>query len=138
MRRQNQLYYKNATLLKNALSFFVSQYYRCRRQCGEEITFTARPKINSNSQTFMYGRSIFCLPHFQISLIYAFIGCPYFVALALKLWFYVPTYQLRLDLSVHGKSVAKVAYRTENTNDDIFLHDIGQKRPSWVFIFLQV
>ena len=59
-------------------------------------------------------------------------------ALALKLWFYVPTYQLRLDLSVHGKSVAKVAYRTENTNDDIFLHDIGQKRPSWAFIFLQV
>ena len=59
-------------------------------------------------------------------------------ALALKLWLYVPTYQLRLDLSVHGKSVAKVAYRTENTNDDIFLHDIGQKRPSWVFIFLQV
>ena len=55
--------------------------------------------------------------------------------MALKLWFYVPTYQLRLDLSVHGKSVAKVAYRTENTNDDIFLHDIGQKRPSWVFIF---
>ena len=36
----------------------------------EEIVFTARPKIHS--------WSIFCLPHcpnFQISVIYAFIGC---------------------------------------------------------------
>ena len=29
---------------------------------GEEITFTARLKINSQSQIFRYGRSIFCLP----------------------------------------------------------------------------
>ena len=30
---------------------------------GEEIAFTARPKIKSQSQIFRYGRSIFCLPH---------------------------------------------------------------------------
>ena len=30
---------------------------------GEEIIFTARPKIYSHSQIFRYGRSIFCLPH---------------------------------------------------------------------------
>ena len=29
----------------------------------EEIAFTARPKIQSQSQIFRYGRSIFCLPH---------------------------------------------------------------------------
>jgi hypothetical protein len=29
----------------------------------EEIAFTARPKIQSQSQIFKYGRSIFCLPH---------------------------------------------------------------------------
>ena len=29
----------------------------------EEIVFTARPKIQSQSQLFRYGRSIFCLPH---------------------------------------------------------------------------
>ena len=29
----------------------------------EEIVFTARPKIQSHSQIFRYGRSIFCLPH---------------------------------------------------------------------------
>ena len=29
----------------------------------EEIAFTSRPKINSHSQIFRYGRSIFCLPH---------------------------------------------------------------------------
>ena len=33
------------------------------RTPGEEIAFTARPKINSQSQIFRYGRSIFCLPH---------------------------------------------------------------------------
>ena len=29
----------------------------------EEIAYTARPKINSHSQFFCYGGSIFCLPH---------------------------------------------------------------------------
>ena len=29
----------------------------------EEIAFTAWPKIQSQSQIFRYGRSIFCLPH---------------------------------------------------------------------------
>ena len=29
----------------------------------EEIAFTAWPKIQSQSQIFKYGRSIFCLPH---------------------------------------------------------------------------
>ena len=29
----------------------------------EEIVFTARPKINSQSQNFRYGCSIICLPH---------------------------------------------------------------------------
>ena len=33
------------------------------RTPGEEIVFTARPKINSHSQIFRYGRSIFCLSH---------------------------------------------------------------------------
>ena len=33
------------------------------RTPGEEIAFTARPKINSQSQIFRYGQSIFCLPH---------------------------------------------------------------------------
>ena len=33
------------------------------RMPSEEIAFTARPKINSHSQIFRYGQSIFCLPH---------------------------------------------------------------------------
>ena len=32
------------------------------RTPGEEIAFTARPKIHSHSQIFWYGRRIFCLP----------------------------------------------------------------------------
>ena len=43
------------------------------RTPGEEITFTARPKIKSQSQIFRYGRSIG--PNFWISLIYDFTGC---------------------------------------------------------------
>ena len=33
------------------------------RTPSEEIAFTARPKIHSQSQIFGYGWSIFCLPH---------------------------------------------------------------------------
>ena len=33
------------------------------RTPSEEITFTARPKIKSQSQIYRYGRSKFCLPH---------------------------------------------------------------------------
>jgi len=33
------------------------------RTPGEEIAFTARPKIKSQSQIYRYSRSIFCLPH---------------------------------------------------------------------------
>ena len=29
----------------------------------QEIAFTAQPKIQSQSQIFRYGRSLFCLPH---------------------------------------------------------------------------
>ena len=41
----------------------------------EEIAFTARPKIQSQSQIFRYGRSIFCLPH-RPNFSDIFIGCP--------------------------------------------------------------
>ena len=37
--------------------------YHGLRTPREEIAFTARPKIQSQSQIFGYGRSIFCLPH---------------------------------------------------------------------------
>ena len=41
----------------------VNTYYHRLRTPGEEIAFTARPTINSQSQIFRYGGSIFCLPH---------------------------------------------------------------------------
>ena len=67
---------------ENRLDFFQLFLHVSKhglRTPREEIAFTARPKIHSHSQIFSYGGSIFCLPHrpiFQISLIYAFIGCP--------------------------------------------------------------
>ena len=33
------------------------------RTTGEEFPFTEQPKMKSQSQSFRYGRSIFCLPH---------------------------------------------------------------------------
>ena len=50
------------------------------RTPGEEIVFTARPKINSHSQIFRWAEAYFVChigPNFHISLIYAFIGCPH-------------------------------------------------------------
>ena len=37
--------------------------YHGLRTPREELAFTARPKIQSQSQIFRYGGSIFCLPH---------------------------------------------------------------------------
>ena len=42
---------------------FFNLYAHGLRMPGEEIAFTAWPKIKSQSKIFRYGRSIFCLPH---------------------------------------------------------------------------
>ena len=41
----------------------INSFLHGLRTPGDEVAFTARPKINYHSQTFRYGRSIFCLPH---------------------------------------------------------------------------
>ena len=41
----------------------INDAYHGLRTPGEEIAFTAWPKIKSQSQIFRYGQSIFCLPH---------------------------------------------------------------------------
>ena len=48
-----------------AKHFLENSNYRNHRlrTPREEIAFTARPKIQSQSQIFRYGQSIFCLPH---------------------------------------------------------------------------
>ena len=51
---------------QNVNNYFKKYKDNCKhglRTPGEEISFTARPKIKSQSQIFRYGRSIFCLPH---------------------------------------------------------------------------
>ena len=48
---------------KGTLLSFLIKTNHGLRTLGEEIAFTARPKIKSQSQIFRYGRSIFCLPH---------------------------------------------------------------------------
>ena len=44
-------------------SKFTHRYIHGLQMPGEQIAFTARPKIKSQSQIYRYGRSIFCLPH---------------------------------------------------------------------------
>ena len=44
------------------LLYFNALVYGLRTP-REEIAFTARPKIQSQSQIFRYGGNIFCLPH---------------------------------------------------------------------------
>jgi hypothetical protein len=47
-----------------AVSLFTFEHiYHGLRTPREEKAFTARLKIQSQSQIFRYGRSIFCLPH---------------------------------------------------------------------------
>ena len=57
--------YENNSITQKQLKFFdISELSNHGLLMpGEEIAFTARPKINSHSQSFRYGGSIFCLPH---------------------------------------------------------------------------
>ena len=52
-----------AVLPRKVPSFFLNDYLHGLRTPGEEIAFTAGPKIHSHSQIFSYGRSIFYLPY---------------------------------------------------------------------------
>ena len=45
------------------ITFCICSFLHGLRTPSEEIALTARPKIHFHSQIFMYGRSIFCLPH---------------------------------------------------------------------------
>ena len=60
--------WQNVSLCRAAGKHLVWMYirnesYHGLRTPGEEIVFTARTKINSHSQIFRCGRSIFCLLH---------------------------------------------------------------------------
>ena len=71
--------------------------YHGLRTPREEIAFTARPKIQSQSQFFRYGGSIFCLPH-------------------------RPNFSDIFDLCLHWVSVVRVVYQTK-----IWNHRMTQK-----------
>ena len=64
---QNWIRFLFSKKFKNCVYFFtcILPDYMAHglRTHGEEITFTARPKIHSHSQIFRYGQSIFCLPY---------------------------------------------------------------------------
>ena len=65
-------------MLRKLMKFHIHPYHGLATP-RQELAFTARQKIQSQSQIFRYSRSIFRFPigpFFQISLIYAFIGCP--------------------------------------------------------------
>ena len=57
------------------------------RTPGEEIAFTARSKINSNSKIFRYGRSIFCLPD-RPKFSDFFDLCPHWVSVVRDMYYF--------------------------------------------------
>ena len=50
-------------MIKFKLIKKIDRYSHVLQTPREEIAFTAQPKIQSQSQIFRCGRSIFCLPH---------------------------------------------------------------------------
>ena len=54
---------KNERKLEFEFRSFLFRWNNGLRTPREEIAFTARPKIQSQSQIFWYGQSVFCLPH---------------------------------------------------------------------------
>ena len=73
------------SLLNISLGLNISTTYHRLWTPIEEIASTARPKIQSQSQIFRYGRSIFCLPH-------------------------RPNFFNIFDLCLHGVSVVRATY----------------------------
>ena len=60
-RKQFWLAYPMSPVIERVM-IFICPVHRLQTP-GEEIDFTARPKIKSQSWIFWYGQSIFCLPH---------------------------------------------------------------------------
>ena len=60
---QTKIYFCQHMAKKLQITAPFNEYHHGLRTPGEEIAFTARPKIKSQSQIYRYGRSIFCLPH---------------------------------------------------------------------------
>ena len=93
----------------------------------EEIAFTARPKIQSQSQIFRYGRSIFCLPHrpnfsdiFDLCLHWVSVVCVYCHAIAVVSTYSRPSNNRTVwnNHTVHSV-VEKKWLKTINTQYDI-------------------
>ena len=59
----NGHYLLSQQTIKKWVFIYFNSFDHGLRTPSEEIAFTARPKIKSQSQIHRYGRSIFCLPH---------------------------------------------------------------------------
>ena len=72
-------------------------FFHGLRTPGEEIAFTARPKIHSYSQIFRYGRSTFCLPH-RHKFSYFFELCLHWVSVVRALdYLIIPQYGISIQ-----------------------------------------
>jgi hypothetical protein len=80
----NAYRFSQKNMPKNANHCFAQSDYQDThihrlRTPGEEIPFTAWPKIKSQSRIYRYGRSIFCLPH-RPKISGFFDLCPHWVS----------------------------------------------------------
>ena len=94
------------------------------RTPGEEIAYTARPKINSNSKIFRYGQSLFCLPH-RPKFSYLFDLCLHWVSIIRGIKFDYKEEELYL-LLMHDYSDFEVCYCLIKSNPD---RSKGTKQP---------
>ena len=70
------------------------------RTPGEEIVFTARPKIHSHFQIFRYSRSIFCLPHWPKFSDF-FDLCLHWVSVVRDLHYQVVSFKFGMDSTIY-------------------------------------
>ena len=95
-------HWKNETVVQRTRNIWNHRL----RTPREEIAFTARPKIQSQSQIFRYGRSIFCLPH-RLNFSDIFDLCLHWVSVVRDL-----THRMTLSKMIHFNLVKKCLVRT--------------------------
>ena len=94
------------------------------RTPGEEIAFTAQPKIHSHSQIFRYGLIIFCLPH-RPKISDFFDICLHWVSVVRGRW---DTFWRKI-IKCHFHIASKVVIWHQSFKRS------GKKVPFWQFFF---
>ena len=109
------------------------------RTPSEEIAFTARSKIKSQSQIYTYGRSIFCLPH-RPKISGFFDLCLHWVSVVRKLaWYNICTLARYLQCLVRSgsKRILRSCPRWKSRNSELISTNSELSAKFVTFCFLE-